>query len=164
MLLALALLYALTAASTPVAAASPEASSSAAPAPGASGGANASDAVSIVNSGSTNVAGYELRVLPDGDLLPRPAAGVAKRVSPALVTRLFADLRAAGPLDRLSATHCMKSVSFGSSTRITYRGKISPDLSCPSLSPAVRALAADAAAVTGAAGIRPAFRRPANLR
>jgi hypothetical protein len=108
----------------------------------------------IVDSGSTNRAGYRLRVdasgwaaLQQGDVPSR------KRVAPALVARFFADLRAAGPLDRLTTMHCMKSVSFGSSLQIGYRGKLSPDLSCPSASSIVRELAIDAGALADAAGV-----------
>ncbi|MGP6158557.1 MAG: hypothetical protein ACLPYS_13820 [Vulcanimicrobiaceae bacterium] len=121
--------------------------------------APASGAVTIVNSGSTNMAGYTLRALPNGDVSTGEGANAERHVAPALTQRLFRDLQAAGALDRMSATSCMKSASFGSWTRLTYRGATSPDLSCPSTSPALRALAADAAAITDAAGIRPTLRR-----
>ncbi|HEY0614608.1 MAG TPA: hypothetical protein VGC96_08195 [Candidatus Elarobacter sp.] len=108
----------------------------------------------IVNSGSTNVAGYRLRVYADGTTaLQQGDVPIKKRVSAELVKRFFADLSAAGPLDRLPVSRCMKSASFGSSTAIGYRGTISPDLSCPSSAAAARALAIDASALAQAAGV-----------
>ncbi|HEV3085857.1 MAG TPA: hypothetical protein VGX96_01435 [Candidatus Elarobacter sp.] len=112
------------------------------------------DEALIVNSGSTNRAGYRLRVYADGwTALQQGDVPVRKRVPAALVDRFFADLKAAGPLSKLPAAHCMKSVSFGSTTSIGYRGVLSPDLSCPSSSPSARALAVDAAALASAAGV-----------
>jgi hypothetical protein len=113
----------------------------------------APDEALIVNSGSTNSAGYRLRVYADGTTaLQQGDAAVRKHVSLALVKRFFADLRAAGALDALPRGGCMKSASFGSSTTVAYRGKLSPDVSCPSASPAERALAVDADALAAAAG------------
>jgi hypothetical protein len=48
---------------------------------------------------------------------------------------------------------CMKSISFGSSMQIGYLGKLSPDLTCPSASSAVRALVTDAGALADAGGV-----------
>ena len=108
----------------------------------------------IVNSGSTNRAGYRLRVYDTGwTSLQQGDIPLRKRVSLALVKRFFADLRAAGPLDELQVARCMKSMSFGSSTQIAYRGKTSPDVSCGGTSQAVRALEADAIALADAAGV-----------
>jgi hypothetical protein len=111
----------------------------------------APDEALIVNSGSTNRAGYRLRVYANGwTALQQGDIPLRKRVPAALVERFFADLKAAAPLDKLPAAHCMKSASFGSTTSIGYGGKISPDLSCPSSSPPARALAVDAAALARA--------------
>jgi hypothetical protein len=108
----------------------------------------------ILDSGSTNRAGYRLRVYATGwTALQQGDVPVKKRVPAALIKRFFADLRAAGPLDRITVMRCMKSVSFGSSMQIGYRGKLSPDLSCPSSSSAARALAVDAGALADAAGV-----------
>ena len=108
----------------------------------------------IVDSGSTNRAGYRLRVYADGTTaLQQGDAALRKHVPPALVQRFFADLRAAGPLDALPRAACMKSASFGSSTYVAYRGKMSPDLTCPSASRAERALAVDADALAAAGGV-----------
>lgn len=108
----------------------------------------------IVDSGSTNRAGYRLRVTADGwTALQQGDVPLRKRVSADLVARFFADLRAAGPLDRLRTAHCMKSASFGTTTQIGYRGKLSPDVSCPGTSAAARALSVDATALADAAGV-----------
>ncbi len=108
----------------------------------------------IVNSGSTNTAGYRLRVYADGTTaLQQGDVPIRKHVSLTLVKRFFADLQTAGALDRLPPTFCMKSASFGSSTRIGYRGAMSPDVSCPSSSASLRALGIDATALAGAAGV-----------
>jgi hypothetical protein len=108
----------------------------------------------IIDSGSTNREGYRLRVYASGwTALQQGDVPVKKRVPAALVKRFFADLKAAGPLDRLTTMHCMKSVSFGSSMQIGYGGKLSPDLTCPSSSSAARALEVDAGALAQAAGV-----------
>lgn len=108
----------------------------------------------IVDSGSTNRAGYRLRVYADGwTALQQGDVPLKKRIPAALAKRFFSDLRAAAPLDRLSVMRCMKSASFGSTMQIGYGGKMSPDLSCPSSSSAARALAVDAAALAEAAGV-----------
>jgi hypothetical protein len=108
----------------------------------------------IVNSGSTNRAGYRLRVWADGTTaLQQGDVPLKKRVSAELAQRFFADLNAAGPLDQLQLAHCMKSASFGSSTAIGYRGKMSGDVSCPGPSSASRALAVDVTALADAAGV-----------
>ena len=114
----------------------------------------AADEALIVNSGSTNRAGYRLRVYADGTTaLQQADAAVRKHVSLALVERFFADLDAAGALDKLRRASCMKSASFGSATYVAYRGKMSPDLTCPSASPEERALAIDADTLAAAAGV-----------
>ncbi len=108
----------------------------------------------IINSGSTNIAGYVLRVRNDGwTTLEQNGATQHKRVDQALAARLFADLRAAGPLDALPRAMCMKSTSFGSVTTVSYRGARSPDLSCPGSSSAQTALGADVNALRDAAGV-----------
>ncbi len=105
----------------------------------------------IVNSGSTNTAGYRLRVATSGwTTLQQGDVALRKHVAAHLVQRLFADLRAAGPLDELAVHPCMKSASFGTSMVIVYRGKTSPDISCPGTS---RTLQQDALALADAAGV-----------
>jgi hypothetical protein len=104
----------------------------------------------ILKSNSTNTAGYRLRVSTDGwTTLQQGDVPLRKRVSLLLVKHFFADLRAAGPLDRIAVRRCMKSMSFGTTLQIVYEGKASPDISCPS---GARQLVGDALALAEAAG------------
>jgi hypothetical protein len=105
----------------------------------------------ILRSRSTNTAGYRLRVSTDGwTTLQQGDVPIKRRVPLRLVQQFFADLRAAGPLDRLAVHPCMKSASFGTEMTIVYRGKTSPDVSCPGTA---RNLAQDAFALADAAGV-----------
>lgn len=109
------------------------------------------DEALILKSNSTNTAGYRLRVSTDGwTTLQQGDVPLRKRVSSALVKRFFADLRAAGPLDRIAIRRCMKSMSFGTTLQIVYEGKTSPDISCPS---GAQQLVGDALALADAAGV-----------
>ena len=49
-----------------------------------------------------------------------------------LCKEFIRDLEAVGPLIDIPVVHCPKSVSFGSSLFIEYKGSRSPDISCPS--------------------------------
>jgi hypothetical protein len=155
MLLALVLAFAI-----PTYGPVPEPSGSASPVPAYLRVPTTAGEALIVDSGSTNREGYRLRVyatgwtaLQQGDPSTSSGQAAKKRVSAELVKRFFDDLKAAGPLDRLSTMHCMKSISFGSSMQIGYLGTMSPDLSCPSTSSAGRALTVDAGALAQAAGV-----------
>jgi hypothetical protein len=53
----------------------------------------------------------------------------------------------------------MKSASFGTTTRIVYHGKTSPDVSCVSPNPLVRRLATDVMSLLDAANITTIPRR-----
>ncbi|HUA86682.1 MAG TPA: hypothetical protein VMB85_22640 [Bryobacteraceae bacterium] len=98
--------------------------------------------VTIVNSGSTNTAGFQIVVQESGEAEyrthPRPIAirrgeapkKIQKTIPKSLVDRLYADVEAAQPLDSLPARHCVKSASFGTRTYIDAGGQESPDLSC----------------------------------
>ncbi len=99
------------------------------------------DAAVIRNSGSTNTAGYVIVLTLDG----HATVGQEGQYTTATLARpqtrwLFAKLREAGPLGALPAGHCMRSVSFGSSTTISYQGATTPDLGC-AVSPLERELA-----------------------
>ncbi len=81
---------------------------SASPVPGVRPAIAASEAL-IVKSNSTNTAGYLLRVYVDGrTTLQQGDIPLQKHVAMALVRRFFADLHAAGPVDRIAARRCMK--------------------------------------------------------
>lgn len=94
----------------------------------------------IVNSGSTNRAGFRITVNSSGEAefvsAPRRPGqgGQAKpgrrKIPGAETDRFFADLKAAQPLSSLPAVHCMKSASFGSKLTVSAAGEESPDLSC----------------------------------
>jgi len=98
----------------------------------------------IVNSGSTNTAGFRIVVATSGNAEymqsirhPQPevdkAAGqpATRKISDKLVQRLFSDLKKAEPLSSLPTQRCFKSVSFGTRLTIEFGGEETPDLSCP---------------------------------
>jgi hypothetical protein len=114
----------------------------------------------IVNSGSTNVQGFSLILAQDGQAeLEQGNSTFHRSLPPNVTARLFAALRAAGALDALPPSRCMKSASFGTTTRIFYRGKTSPDVSCPSPNPLLRRLAIDVMSLLDAANIKTIPRR-----
>jgi hypothetical protein len=114
----------------------------------------AADSAVIVNSGSTNSAGFRIAVERSGnaeytETSPRPNSRPvtpARRMVPdALVQRLYSDLEAAQPLTSLPRPRCMKSVSFGFRLTIEFGGPETPDLTCGTGdSPKLRALIQDA--------------------
>jgi hypothetical protein len=98
----------------------------------------------IVNSGSTNAAGFRIIVEKSGNaeytVTSRRARAqaentaakpVQRKVPEALVRRLYADLEAARPLSALPHRGCIKSASFGTKVTIEVGKEMSPDLSCP---------------------------------
>jgi hypothetical protein len=126
----------------------------------------ASDSATIVNSGSTNVAGYTLDVRSDGTataatsnrtgaILSTPAPFT---LAPDVAKQFFADLAAARTA-KAAIEPCMKSASFGSTTHVKWHDWTSPDLSCPPADPAATALAHDIAVITLASGVASSSRR-----
>jgi hypothetical protein len=111
------------------------------------------DDVLIENSGSTNTAGYRIILHSDATAdIRENDETVHAKVDPALVASFVAKLRADGPLASLGGGHCMRSVSFGSSTRVAYHGESTGDLSCGA-SPEGRDLLGDARAIASALGV-----------
>jgi hypothetical protein len=111
--------------------------------------------VRIVNSGSTNTLGFTLALASDGTAtLEQGNAIQQKQLPEAIVAGFFATLRASGPLDALPETPCIKSASIGTTTRIFFDGKASPDISCPSSNTVVQQLASKATALLDAADAR----------
>ena len=107
------------------------------------------DGANIVNSGSTNTRGWQIKFRSDGNGVAN-AAGSEPSPFPArtfiapssLVVQFFRDVeaaRVANPAGR----GCMKSASFGTRLTVTYHGWTSPDLSCPGQSPLLAELAGD---------------------
>lgn len=96
--------------------------------------------VIIVNSGSTNTAGFQIVLDKSGkaEYTSRPrridkdaAPKVMRRAIPKSVTmRLYSDVNAARPLASLPSPHCAKSASFGTRLTILFDDDESPDLSC----------------------------------
>ena len=94
----------------------------------------------ITNSGSTNMPAARLTIHSDGSATlvydrPLHATGLkhADRHFPAhtfSTTRLEDLLARIGEADTIPNHNCVKSVSFGSTTTLTYNGKTSGDLSC----------------------------------
>jgi hypothetical protein len=98
----------------------------------------AADTAVILNSGSTNRAGFRIEVERSGqaEFTSTPRRGqaaeqVRRKVPDALIQRFYADLEAAQPLSALSAEHCAKSVSFGTTTTVEVGSERTPDISCP---------------------------------
>jgi len=85
----------------------------------------------IVNSGSTNRAGFRIAVKRTGVAeMNTRGKSVQRELAPETVARFYADLKAAEPLAAFPKVHCMKSASFGSSLSVELGGDKTPDLSC----------------------------------
>jgi hypothetical protein len=105
----------------------------------------------ILNSGSTNSAGYRIVVQRSGDAeYVLGGTQTFGKIPSALAATFFDDLGKAMPLSAIDVAPCMKSASFGYSLFVWWHGQRSPDITCPGAA----ALASDAAAVASALGIR----------
>jgi len=111
------------------------------------------DAAVILNTGSTNAAGYRIVMQRSGSAEytwgPHRASTTIDR---SLATKFFADANSGMPLSKLAVAPCMKSASFGTSTFVWWREQRSPDLSCPTGTTSSH-LSDDALAVAKALGI-----------
>jgi len=122
-------------------------------------GASPEDAV-IQNSGSTNAAGYVIVVHRDGSVQIDQAGVVSRSTLERPQTAwLFAKLQAASPISNLVSGHCMRSMSFGSTTRVTYRGATTGDLGC-TFDPAARELKRTVDVIAAQLGVAMRPRRP----
>jgi hypothetical protein len=109
---------------------------------------NENDIVRIINSGSTNTAGYRIELQRNGivkwtvshrrpALSPTPSTPnssigeMSIRLSTALTNSVFQAVQQASPLNQFPQIHCGKSVSFGTTLYVTFNGQQSPDLTCP---------------------------------
>jgi hypothetical protein len=114
----------------------------------------------IVDSGSTNTAGYRIEVWSDGTgvvtVKSRPGNPQTEPKSFTLpattAARFFTDLKAAQAAKVVGAP-CMKSVSFGTSTHVSWSGWTSPDLDCPSDNALIGAVLRDVNAIRAASGV-----------
>jgi hypothetical protein len=96
--------------------------------------AAAVQSATIINSGSTNTCPYRIDVQDNGHVNYQVCDRSGhQEISPSLAAQFFNDLNVAAPLNELPFIRCQKSISFGSTTVISYAGTRSPDLSCPSL-------------------------------
>ncbi len=123
------------------------------------GAATARDGAVIVDSGSTNTAGYRIEIWSDGAatvaLHRRAAAPGAPQpfsVGADVTARFFADLKAAKAAN-MTGSPCMKSASFGTTTRVSWHGWTSPDLDCPSENALLNAVIHDVNLIRAASGI-----------
>jgi hypothetical protein len=103
-------------------------------------------AATIIDSGSTNRAGFRIVLDRSGtaEITVRPRRFESTKTGSAettrkptsrvlskdLVEKFFVALKVAGRLDSLSAIHCAKSASFGSTLTVALGNDQSPDLSC----------------------------------
>lgn len=115
------------------------------------------DGATIVNSGSTNTAGYTITVWSDGtatSLVRGASSPTPFTVPKETAERFFSDVKAARG-NGAQLQHCMKSASFGTRTVVQWHGWSSPDLQCPPFTPEVGALATDVQSLESAANIQP---------
>jgi hypothetical protein len=83
-------------------------------------------------SGSTNTLPYVLAVYDNGSAV-LDVQGKPQKQFPAGTAnsqKLKTLLEQVGDVSRLRAGHCARSVSFGTTTQITYNGNTSDDISC----------------------------------
>src|SRR5689334_15359332 len=88
-----------------------------------------SDTATIIDSGSTNRAGFHIDVKRSGlaEMISGESGKPIQRHLPSSVTqRFYADLEAAKPISSLPVIHCMKSASFGSSLTIAIGNEQTP--------------------------------------
>lgn len=114
------------------------------------------DGATILNSGSTNTAGYKITLWSDGTATAQVGRGAPApfTISKEAAERFFADVKAARG-NGAQLQHCMKSASFGTRTIVQWHGWSSPDLQCPPFTAEVSALAKDVSEVQTAANIHP---------
>ncbi|HTV74824.1 MAG TPA: hypothetical protein VME66_14095 [Candidatus Acidoferrales bacterium] len=106
------------------------------------------EAAVIVNSGSTNTAGFSIVVSRSGDVTVLAGSTTSHAVlSPVTTRTFFHDLSGALPLGSLEVARCMKSASFGTTTRVLWQGQSTPDLSCPATSATGTQLSHDITAI-----------------
>jgi hypothetical protein len=104
--------------------------------------------VEIINSGSTNTAGFQIKIERSGKaawsltgrltgrryLDPASRAG-EQQLSNEMAKQLFDDVESAMPFTQYPNDGCAKSRSFGYTISIRYLGEWSPDLTCQMTEP-----------------------------
>lgn len=122
------------------------------------------DTIFLQDSGSTNTAGFCYIVSRAGSVTKITGATVLQRrqgrpdsseqsasIPVALAKKLFTDVEAAMPLSEIPVIHCPKSVSFGTSRFISFKGEKSPDISCARGNEKITTLKSDFTEVIAAA-------------
>jgi hypothetical protein len=117
------------------------------------------DGAVIVGSGSTNTAGFHIDVWSDGTgVFAVMGRGGSEQSTPksfnfsaSVASRFFEDLKAARA-GNATGVPCMKSASFGTTTRVEWHDWTSPDLDCPAENALTAALVRDVNAIRAAAG------------
>jgi hypothetical protein len=121
-------------------------------------------AATIHKSGSTNTLSWDMIVNRDGlvkiTVEDNPEARENTIPDP-LANKFFADLDAAMPINNLPTPDCLKSVSFGTVTTITYNNQTSPDISCP-VNDHEKGLYTDVLQMEKLLGLDHLFRHPVN--
>jgi hypothetical protein len=120
----------------------------------------ATDGATIIDSGSTNSLGYKIQVWTNGSatLTVQNRGSVAQAaakpfaLSQSATASFFAALKAARD-GNATGMSCMKSASFGTTTRITWHSWTSPDLDCPAGNALTAALVHDVGVIRAASGI-----------
>ncbi|HLJ82569.1 MAG TPA: hypothetical protein VKT51_00165 [Candidatus Eremiobacteraceae bacterium] len=109
----------------------------------------------ILNTGSTNALGYRIVLQRSGaaEYVHGDKRATAN-VPEAITTKFFTDMQAL-PLRSYPMIHCMKSVSFGTSLYVWWKGARSQDLTC-----GTTILAGDSYAVAQALGLSTAVGAP----
>ncbi len=118
------------------------------------------DGATIVNSGSTNTAGWRIALRSNG-LGTVSGDAVAARsfsVPSDLAVKFLNDAQSARDA-RSAGRPCMKSASFGTRLNVLWHGWISPDLSCPAASALLAALGNDVSRIVAAANPSGGMRR-----
>ena len=93
----------------------------------------ANSQVVVTDTGSTNRPGRTVTIdatTGKAEIADRRGIKSSMDLQTDLQTRLMKDVEAAMPLDKMAASHCAKSVSFGSRMFVSYKGVRSPDISC----------------------------------
>ncbi|CAF3330535.1 unnamed protein product [Rotaria socialis] len=107
---------------------------------------NENNIIQIINSGSTNTAGYIIELQRDGNVkwtvAPRthqvfsttPSSTTTQnsiQLSLSRTNNIFQAAEQALPFSQYAPIFCIKSVSFGTTLHVTYNEQQTPDLSCP---------------------------------
>ena len=107
---------------------------------------NDHDTIQIINSGSTNTAGYVIELQRNGlvkwTVAPRrhividstPSSTTTQNSIQIPLVRansIFESVEQALPFTQYKPIGCVKSVSFGTRLFVAYNGQQTPDISCP---------------------------------